>query len=199
MSVAAREVASSRELLPLWPIYALTVALSIILIASATQLSFLLHDIGLTRPSVQSWIIGMGSAGSIIGAASYGTARLRLGVRGTFVLLMVLMGAGNVVIGQSWSAALAAIGCGIAGLGSGIATPYLCNLVFEQAAAEVRGRALGMLYAAMFLGDLLNPIVFYALNPLYGIHGSFAILGSLLVALGFASLFFRHRWAGAAG
>jgi len=186
------------SLLPLWPIYALTVPLSIILIASATQLSFLLEEIGLTRPSVQSWIIGAGSATSLIGAACYGFVRIRLGVRGTFVLLMLLMGVGNYVIGQYYTATPAAVGCGIAGFGSGIATPYLCNLVFDQASEAVRGRALGMLYSAMFFGDFLNPVVFHALHPLYGIHGAFSILGAAVTLLGLLSIFTRHRWASAA-
>jgi MFS family permease len=195
---AARVVANALgggSPLALWPLYVLTVAMSVILIASATQLSFLLAEEGIVRPSTQSWVIGTGSAASMAISGFYGTIRLRLGVRNTFVLLMVLMGLGNVAIGFAHSPGVAAFGAAVAGLGSGIALPYLCTLVLDQTTPEIRGRALGLLYSSMFFGDFLNPIVFQGLIPFLGIHGVFVLLGGLVAGSGVLALWTRQPWA----
>jgi MFS family permease len=182
------ETADGNSLLRLWPVYAMTIPICVLLMTSSTQLSFLLSEDGINTPTIQSWVIGTASVTSVIGSLFYGPVRIRLGSRYTFAVMMVLLGGGIAIIGLSHSALGASVGCAIAGIGGGISTPYLCNLILDRVSTEIRGRALGLLYSAMFLGDFFNPFVFYPINQLVGRHHAFLIVGTVGAIWGLGAL-----------
>ena len=182
-------------LLPLWPIYVIAVLLYVVIFAPFTQLSFLLSDEGINRPSVQSWVIGMGSVGTTLSAASYGRIKTDFGVHFTLVLLIVLLGTGNVLVGLTHTAVGGAVGIGVAGLGGGLAVPCLCDWVLDRAPVEVRGRAVGLLYSAMFFGDFLSPIFFHPLGTMWGAHGAFVVLGGTVMASALVVGFLKKQLA----
>ncbi len=73
------------------------------------------------------------------------------------------------------------IGCAIAGFGGGLVGPHLISRLLGQAAPEVRGRAVGFAYTAIFAGDFLNPIAFAPVAAHVGIDGAFLVVAAALV------------------
>ena len=169
-------------LLPLWPVYLLIVLVFSAIFMSAVQLAFLLADEGITSPAVQSWVLATSSACSAAGAWAYGHVRPRLGSYGTFALCLGLLSGGLAAIGFGHGAVAAAVGSAIAGLGSGAAGPYVAGTLLDRAPAEVRGRAVGFMYTAIYLGDFANPLIVTPVRAWFGIHGAFIAVSAALAA-----------------
>jgi MFS family permease len=176
----------------LWPIYALAVVLAIVMMINATQLSFLLADIGIHSPRAISHVAVMGSLASMAGSVLYAYAGPRLGIRGNYTVGAVLLGGGVAVVGLSYSALLASIGAGITGLGAGWVAPHLSRLVLDRAPEAARGRAVGLNFSAIYFGDFINPYVVRPLTLALGIHKAFILIGAT-VALTGLQIFVRRR------
>jgi MFS family permease len=179
-----------RDLVALWPFYALAICLFIVAIAVVTQVSFVLADDGVVRPSVQSWVIAANSLMSVFGSAVYGATQRRLGTRGMFCAIGILMSAGLIVIGWSHQPGMIAVGCGLSGAGSGMLTPHLLAVILERAPVAARPTAVGLMFTAMFVGDAINPLVMAPLAATFGIHGGLAVVGG---ALALGSMLFALR------
>jgi MFS family permease len=176
----------------LWPIYALAVVLAIVMMITATQLSFLLVDIGIRSPRAISHVVVMGSLMSMVGSVLYAYGGPRLGIRGNYTVGAALLGGGVAVIGLSYSALVASIGAGITGLGAGWVAPHLSRLVLDRAPEAARGRAVGLNFSAIYFGDFINPYVVRPLTILFGIHQAFILIGGT-VALTALQIFVRRK------
>jgi dipeptide/tripeptide permease len=53
-------------------------------------------------------------------------------------------------------------------------------MLLQRAAPEVRGRAAGFMYSAVFLGDFINPLVITPLRTGLGIHHAFLVVAGVL-------------------
>ena len=105
--------------------------------------------------------------------------RDRLG-GGTFALSLGLMAVGQGVLGASHQALLMGIGCAVAGLGAGLAVPHVPSLVMSRVDGPARGRALGLMYSALFLGSFCNPLFVAPLAAAFGRHGALSVSAGLL-------------------
>jgi MFS family permease len=166
----------------LWPVYLLLVLIYMAVFMNAVQLSFLLAADKVTSPQTQSMVLAAGSVASMVGAALFGTMLARLGARATFFGCLALMACGYGIVGASHEVMLTMAGSALAGLGGGCVGPYLASMLLQRAAPEVRGRAAGFMYSAVFLGDFINPLVITPLRTGLGIHHAFlAVAGVLAV------------------
>ena len=143
------------------------------------QVSFLLGANGVDNPRAQSWIIAAASLGSMAGATSYGLVQQRIGHSHCFVLSLSLMAAGNLVLGTQESMELLALGCLLNGWGGGMTLPFFSSRVIEQTSADQRGRALGLMYTMVFVGEFANPVVVTPLTLRFGIKTAFLVVGLL--------------------
>lgn len=180
--VAQERARGLADLLPLWPIYLLIVVIFAVVFMNAVQLAFLLVRDGVTSPAVQSWVLATSSACSAIGAWAYGRVRPRLGSYGTFALCLGLLSAGLGAIGFGHSAWTAAGGCALAGLGGGGAGPYVAGVLLDRSPPELRGRAAGFMYTAIYLGDFANPLIITPIRAWLGVHGAFLAVSAGLAA-----------------
>jgi MFS family permease len=98
------------------------------------------------------------------------------------------MGIGYLLIGQSSSWLQVLAGLAISGMGLGILMPNMSVWLSSAVPDAMRGRALGGLSTAMFLGQFLSPIVTQPITKSLGLGGVYASIGGILVilALGFA-------------
>ena len=182
-------------LLTLWPIYLMIVPLFAAAFMTSVQGPFLLAANGVASPAVQSWVLASSAVMNAIAASSYGRIRTQIGQQPTFVVILALMGAGNLVVGLSHDPIAVAAGCGLAGAGAGLLGPYLTELVLDRAPPAVRGRAIGLKYAAYFIGQFCNPIIIAPLRAAVAIHGAFTVVGMALGAAALVALMVRTRRA----
>lgn len=166
----------------LWPVYLLLVLVYMAVFMNAVQLSFLLAADGVTSPQTQSMVMAAGSVASMVGAALFGAVLARAGSRRTFCGCLALMACGYGIVGASHEVMLTMAGSALAGLGGGCIGPYLATVLLQRAAPEVRGRAAGFMYSAVFLGDFINPLVITPLRTGLGIHHAFLAVAAALAA-----------------
>ena len=166
-----------------WLIYATTVLFGIVTMAPLTQLPFLLAEIGIEGAQKLSVILVCASAGSAVGAFLYGRIYARLGAAGTLMADMAAWGTGMAVLGTTASDVHAAVGCLIAGIASGIFVVHMANLLVVRAAPTQRGRAIGLLYVALFAGDFMTPIVLVPIAEAFTRHVMFLLLGAVCAAV----------------
>lgn len=187
---AARPEELQERVLPLlWPIYLLVASLYVVLMMTSTQMSFLLRENGITSPLIISRIISLAYGFLIVGAVVYGAVQGKLGARRTFEigLLLLALGIGPLgLVTDAWSAGVCAA---LKGLGSGMLNAGFIHMVLNTAPAHLRGRAIGLMLTAQYLGDFANPIVVAPIRFLFGIHGAFIAFGlALLVGLAWSLL-----------
>lgn len=96
-----------------------------------------------------------------------------------------------VMVGQSW--VLILLGLALSGFGLGWIVPNLNVWVANSVPEALRGRALGGVTTALFLGQFLSPIVLQPVLTRFGDNGTFAVVGG--AALSVALLFFLGRKA----
>jgi MFS family permease len=144
------------------------------------QTPFLLDDDGVSDPFLRSLVVSVGALTVSAGSACYGLVQVRLGDRWTMRLCCALLAMGIIAMGLAPSGEWVALGCVIAGLGTGIANPQVNNMLINAADPSVRGRALGLGYTARYLGNFLNPIMVHPLAVAFGIHTAFVAVGGIL-------------------
>src|SRR6185437_13482052 len=127
------------------------------------------------------------------GAFSFAFLRPRLGNKGTMVMFIALMAAGNLIMPLTADPVIMAIGAALNGAGGGMANPYFAAVLIDRAPVEARGRAIGLLYTTQFFGEFMNPFVVTPLAGLLGIHGAFLAVSALLVAGGLGVIMHRRR------
>jgi MFS family permease len=101
-----------------------------------------------------------------------------------------LLGIGMLLITVSEGSAVMVPGLIAAGIGIGIAYPNLYVWLANSAPLAIRGRALGGMNTALFLGQFISPVISQPVVASYDLEGLFllsAILILLLVIIIFAS------------
>jgi MFS family permease len=166
----------------IWAPLIVVVALFVGSFMPTLQVSFLLKDLGVLKPSNQSLVIAAGSIMVSIGSALYGPLRLRFSDAWMLRLCSLSIGAGIVVSGFAHEALQVAAGCAISGLGTGLLNPQVNNMLLSRTAVEARGRAVGLGYTARYVGDFLNPVIVGPLAAIAGLSIAFVILGTAFVA-----------------
>jgi MFS family permease len=188
----AAQGATKESLAFLWPIFITAVLLAIVMMMNTTQLSFLLLDNGLSKPSDQSHVIVAGSLMTMVGSIVYSELGPRLTTRGNYSVPAILLGVGCITLGTSHEQIQATIGAAFTGMGSGWLIPHFSRLILGRSPASARGRAVGLFYSAIYMGDFLNPFVVRPVVLTMGIHRTYFLIGGV-VALSALQIFIRRR------
>jgi MFS family permease len=185
----------------LWPVYLLTLVLTIGLFMPGIQGPFLLQAEGITSATTQGLILASYSLTAAAVAACYGRIAGVMSMRGQIAVAALGLGLGGIAMAMLHGGALTlALGCIITGAGAGLVEPVTVSLVLQRAPAALQTRAIGLLLSAVFLGQFLNPLVVDPLRSALGIHGAFVAVGLVFVALaGLAMLGGLGRLANARG
>ena len=157
------------------------------------QMPFLLAENGVEGPAAKARLMVVAVSTGIVGAASSGWIRQGLGERVSIALTVLLMGAGHLTLGFAHSTTMVIVGGAIAGLGGGMLLPNLMAIATSRASDDLRSRAAGLVYTMAYVGEFLNPVVFRPLSTLVGIHGTFGVVGSLLLFLAVIAIGFAWR------
>ena len=151
-----------------WFTYACTVVGMLAFYLVPVQSAFVMRAVGVEA----EWLLGGGLiVATLVSAAvsaNYGRLRRRFGIATLFALAFLGMGVGYVVIGLGASVAAAIVGSMIAGGGAGLLMPNGNACVIEASAPARRGRLLGGLTTAVFVGQFVSPLAFSPVEAVAG-------------------------------
>jgi MFS family permease len=169
-------------------VYGLTTLSQIAFYLIPVQLPFFLDNLVKALPSQSGMAIALCTLFSAIASVTYGKLKQRMEFVTFLPVIFGLMGIGYLLIGQSSSWSQVLTGLAIAGMGLGLLMPNMSVWISSAVPDAMRGRALGGLSTAMFLGQFLSPIVSQPLTKIVGLGGVYAATGGglVLIALGFA-------------
>ncbi|HMU52301.1 MAG TPA: MFS transporter [Geminicoccaceae bacterium] len=155
------------------------------------QIPFVLRQMQHPSPSLAGLVI---AASTLAGAAAsllYPLLLPRLGHRRVFSLGFSVMALGGFVTGLALSTGTLVLGLVIAGLGGGIVMPNYSAWLMARTPPAARGRAMGGLIAAIFMGQFLSPLLAQPVIQASGLPMLFIAGGTL--ALGLAALYTLER------
>ena len=112
----------------------------------------------------------------------YGRFRPHLSSSAILYLCFLFQGAGITIMGLSHTPVPIALGCGILGVGTGIANPLISDWIVARASSEIRARAIGASYTMRYVGDFANPFIMKPLGALIGLHTAFTLVGAIFLA-----------------
>jgi MFS family permease len=177
---AHSEAAAKESLAFLWPILTLAVFLAVVMMMNTTQFQFLLAENGVTDPKELSHVMLAGSTMSMVGSLLYSELGPKAGFSLNYTISAMLLGLGVMTIGLSHGPLVAAMGGALTGTGSGWLIPHLSRTILARTPASARGRAVGFFFFAIYLGDLINPIVIRPISLGLGLHRTFFIIGGVV-------------------
>ncbi|NQE34769.1 Bacillibactin exporter [Microcoleus sp. IPMA8] len=169
-------------------VYGLTTLSQVAFYMIPVQLPFFLETLVQASPSQSGMAIAICTLFSAIASLTYAKFKQRMEFVTFLPLIFGLMGIGYLLIGQSANWTQVLTGLAISGMGLGILIPNMTVWLSAAVPEAVRGRALGGLSTAMFLGQFLSPIVTGPLTKAVGLGAVYAIVGGFLAiaAIGFA-------------
>ncbi len=192
------------DLGPAWPephpwatlarVYGLVFAGQVIFYLIPAQVPYLLAIQHGADPVRTALVISGAAALSATVSLHYAALRARMGFVQLAALSFAVMGAGYLVIGTLGGMWATLGGMALAGAGAGIVLPNATVWLTTAVAPSLRGRALGALTTAVFLGQFVSPIAAEAVpgnNP----HTVFLWAGLLSLALGAATCAVVRTWA----
>lgn len=155
---------------------------------------YLIAQVGVSNSQV-GLALSLQTLPAIIIALQYHRLKARLSFQGIFGLFFLTVGINHLIVGLTTSYALIIGGLLIGGLGLGLFPPNLNVWIASITPAALRGRAIGGLSAALFVGQFITPIITQPLVARAGMSGTFGILGgvSLLLAVAFAGMAISQR------
>jgi MFS family permease len=180
-------VGTPKRLLAL--IYGLTFSGMAIFYFIPMQIPFYLNEMVVAGPAVIGMAIAVATLFGMVTSLSYGRVRARIGYIPILGLTFSLMGSGFLLIGLGNGYLPVLAGLAISGLGSGLMFPNMNVWLTSEVPAAVRGRAVGGLTTAIFLGQFMSPIMGqpivdnFGLGPLFwGAGAVLMVVASLLIA-----------------
>ena len=128
-------------------------------------------------------VIAAGTVFSTITASFYGRFRRRFIYPVVLATSYLLMGARFILVGRASSVYLVVAGLCLVGAASGLQMPTLNNWLTDIVSSSSRGKVLGGLTTAIFLGQFLSPLVLTPLLTRVSYSLFFAIIGTAMLLM----------------
>jgi MFS family permease len=166
-------------------IYFLAFAGFLILYLLTLQIAFHLGELSNNSLMLPAFSLSIAALTSAICATRYDVLRRWLSFEMIAVLAYVLMSFGYFLIGGFRSLPAVMAGLVLSGFGFGLNAPNSPAWLLSRVPTGARGRALGGLTSAIFLGQIAAPFVYDPLVRVFGSGNTFLSVGvaSLLIAL----------------
>ncbi|AFY34064.1 MFS transporter [Calothrix sp. PCC 7507] len=164
-------------------IYAIAFITQIVFYLIPTQLPFYLQQLVNAKAAQSGLAIALATLATSISALSYPQLKKRFSFNGIYAIAFVLMGIGFSIISLVKSYELILVGLAIGGLGIGLLMPNMNVCLTTIVPATARGRVLGGLTTAFFLGQFISPILSQPLSQLLGIGTTYGWAGGLMLIM----------------
>ena len=147
------------------------------------QLPFVLEEVFGRGPAATGLFVAIPPLAYAV--ASLTSARFSAGRRrGTVVAVAFgVTGVGYLAVGLAPGLAVVAPGLLIGGAGLGLLVPNLVGWVAQAAPARLRGRLMGVMTSALFLGQFVSPVVWSPVVRLVGRQAALTVAAAVLVGL----------------
>ncbi|OJJ17825.1 hypothetical protein BKI52_28615 [marine bacterium AO1-C] len=151
------------------------------------QIPFLLKELGIEKNSLAGLAIVVGTFMGTITSFNYRRIKARLSYVQIYALSFGLMGIGFCVVGVAQSYNVVLVGMAFGGLGMGFLLPNPSLWMMSLAPAKIRGRLIGGLTMAVFLGQFFSPIASEPIAKKWSLSIAFGAAGiiMLLMVIGF--------------
>ena len=126
---------------------------------------------------------------SVVFALQYQRLRERYSFLAIFSLAFLTFSLNHFIVSFCSAILVVIAGLLIGGVGIGLFAPNNSGWLASVAPAEVRGKAVGGMTSALFLGQFFSPIIAQPLINRFGLAATFAVAGAtaLLIAMLFAA------------
>lgn len=155
-----------------------------------TQLPFYLAGLTGAGPLTSGLAIALLNVVGVVVSLNFRRVRERLSFPAIAVAVFVAIGLGLLLVGVASSLPLVLVGLAVAGLGTGLLLPTLNGWIAHGTPAALRGRALGVLSTAVYLGQFLSPLLSQPVARASSVGSAFELAAVLcaVVAVGVAVL-----------
>lgn len=164
-------------------IYALTFLTMLAFYMIPVQLPFYLQRLGQTSGTQSGFAIAACTLASAIASMRYKSIKNSFSFQGILVGAYALIGLGYFAVSRSQNYALVVISLIVADIGLGLVMPNMNVWTNAVAPAQFRGRALGGVTSAMFLGQFFSPIVAQPIANTIGLGETYGLVGKALWGL----------------
>jgi MFS family permease len=155
------------------------------------QLPFVLASNGQGSAQLVSIVLGANFVFAAISAVSFARLKTRFGKRATFMGGLICGMAGIALMGFVHGLVPFCTAAALAGFGTGIYNTYVFDHGVEISPPVYHGRAAGLLFAFMFFGAAINPLVAGLFEQLFGLHGSLPVMAAAAVLCGLPVILLR--------
>ncbi|HAX75415.1 MAG TPA: MFS transporter, partial [Cyanobacteria bacterium UBA11372] len=174
-------------------VYGVTTLSQVVFYLIPVQLPFYLRSLSNATPTQSGMAIAFCTLFSAFASLSYGKVKAKLDFVSILPVIFGFMGIGYGIIGLAGNYGLILLGLATAGLGLGLLMPNMTVWVSATVPDAVRGRALGGLSTALFLGQFLSPILTQPVSQKAGLGLTYAFSGALLLVLGIAFIVTKQQ------
>ena len=172
-------------------VYSVMIGIQIIFYLIHVQLPFYLQDLTGASASQSGLAISVMAFFYALASLQYGRVASRLDHFEVLTIAFALVGVGYLLISSAGGWAIIVLGLLLGGIGLGLLVPNLNVWLADETPPALRGRALGGLTTALFLGQFLSPIVGQPVSAVVGLGGLYLSAGALLLVI--APLFWVTR------
>ncbi|MBW6481015.1 MAG: MFS transporter [Bacteroidales bacterium] len=171
-------------------VYGVTFFSALIFYMIPVQMPFMLSDMeGITNTKI-GFAIAFVNVASVATSVNYGRVRRKFSFPAIMAIVYLLVFLGFMIISQSDTYFMTIAGIIFSGLGFGLMMPNINLWLISLAPAAMRGRLVGYLNMALFLGMFGSPIVIQPLVVLSDLYFTFFLVGLLLLVLALAFFFY---------
>lgn len=158
------------------------------------QLPFFLKELVNANASQTGLAIAFATLFSAGSAIAYKQIKMRLSFIAIYALAFLSMAVGYLVISFSSSYAMVLAGLAVAGVGLGLLTPNMNVCLTSITPISFRGRVLGGLTTAFFLGQFVSPILSQPVSSSLGLAVTYRLAAGVVFLMGIIALGLRWRW-----
>ncbi|HEX3848371.1 MAG TPA: MFS transporter [Steroidobacteraceae bacterium] len=175
------------------PVCALTTLMGILTVIPMAQLPFALAARGIGTPQQVSVVLGANFVLAAVSAMSFARLKTRFGKRATFMAGLTIGMIGTALMGGAASMPAACVAAALAGFGTGIYNTYVFDHGVEISPPVYHGRAAGLLFAFMFFGAAINPLVAGVFEGMFGMRHAFPAMAVAALLCGLPVILVRPR------
>ena len=185
----APETKSRLLLKPIVLIYVIAFVGMLVFFTFPVQVPFYLTTQAGASNSQVGLALSLQTLSSVVIALQFRRLKTRLSFQGIFSLIFLALGINHVIIALTPNYGLVAVGLLIGGLGLGLFPPNVNAWLASVTPPALRGRAVGGLTSALFLGQFFTPIITQPMVGQVGLSGTFGVVGvvSLLLSVVFVA------------